>query len=852
MNIPAGTRFGRYEIRSHLGAGGMGHVYLAQDTRLERTVALKVLPADVARDQQRMHRFIQEAKAASALNHPNIITIYEIGEEDSAHFISTEFIAGETLRQHMKRAEMNLSDALDIAVQVAAALSAAHAAGIVHRDIKPENIMVREDSYVKVLDFGLAKLTEKVSGTLVTDPEAPTQAHVLGMVNTEPGMVMGTVRYMSPEQARGLPVDARTDIWSLGVVLYEMVTGRAPFEAITTSDVIALLLRTEPPPLTAYMPDAPAELQRIIRKAMRKDCDERYQTVKDMLVDLKSLRREVEFASDARLSVSSAPPHHHAADTLITESGAQDTLMHSALSSSSLAATGQTTQQQTSSAEYLVNKWKQHRTRAIFALLLLVLAVSVAGFAIYKLVWPKRAINHFQAMQIARLTSNGKASDVSISPDGKYIVFVIADPNNRGLWVKHLATGSEVRIVSLAEMKSMSGTTFSLDSNYVYYVVNDQTNPQGALYQVPVLGGTPKKLLVDLRSPPTLSPDGKQLAFVRYFPQQGETALIVAQADGTGERKVASRVGADWFSDGGASWSPDGKLIACGIGGTTGGYHMTVGVVAVEGAGEVEVKALTKERWQLVDRVAWFGDGSGLILSAKDQPFAPSQIWQLSYPEGVARRITTDLGNYGSVSLGITADAASIITVQADRVSNIWIAPAEDAAARARQLTSRGNIYDGQAGISWTPDGKIVYASNASGNSDLWMMNADGTGQKQLTDDARFDGWPVVTPDGRYIVFTSDRTGTLNIWRIKTDGSEPRRLSGGKIDDHPSCSPDGRWIVYESLGDSGFPTLWKVSIEGGQAVQVTDKWASRPVISPDGREIAFIRQDELSNKQLKL
>jgi Tol biopolymer transport system component len=655
---------------------------------------------------------------------------------------------------------------------------------------------------------------------------------------------------MSPEQARGLPVDARTDIWSLGVVLYEMVTRRAPFEGMTTSDVIALVLRTEPPPLTAFVADAPAELQRIIHKAMRKDCDERYQTAKDMLVDLRSLRRELEFASEIKLA-SSAPPHH-TADTIITESGAQSTMMPAAVSSaaSNASTTASQTTQQTSSAEYLVNKWKQHRARVLVALLLLVLSFSAIGFALYKILWPKKPVNHFQAMQITRLTSNGKASDVSISPDGKYMVYVIADPNNRGLWVKHLATGSEVRIVSLTEMKSMSGTTFSLDSNYVYYVANDQTNPQGALYQVPVLGGTPKKLLVDLSSPVTLSPDGKQMAFVRYFPEQGETALMVAQADGTGERKIASRVGAEWFSDGGASWSPDGKMIACGIGGTTGGYHMTVGVVPVEGGGEV--KPLTKEHWQLVDRVAWFGDGSGLILSAKDQTFSPSQIWQLSYPAGAARRITTDLGNYGSVSLGITADAASIITVQAERVSNIWIAPGDEAAARARQLTSRGNIYDGQAGISWTPDGKIVYASNASGNSDLWMMNADGTGQKQLTDDARFDGWPVVTPDGRYLVFTSDRTGTLNIWRTKADGSEAKRLSSGKIDDHADCSPDGQWIVYESLGDSGFPTLWKVSIEGGAAVQVTDKWASRPVISPDGRYIAFIRQDEQSNKQLKL
>ncbi|MBC7910763.1 MAG: serine/threonine protein kinase, partial [Pyrinomonadaceae bacterium] len=326
MTIPQGTRFGRYEIRTPLGAGGMGVVYLAQDTQLERTVALKVLPADVATDQQRMNRFIQEAKAASALNHPNIITIYEIGQQDSAHFISTEFINGHTLRHRMKHGGLSLTEALDVSAQVAAALSAAHAAGIVHRDIKPENIMVREDDYVKVLDFGLAKLTERTGAQSTSDPEAPTQAPMQAMVNTEPGMVMGTARYMSPEQARGFPVDARTDIWSLGVVIYEMVTGHAPFESRTTSDVIASILRTDPPPLVTYVPDAPSELQRIIRKALRKDCDERYQTAKDLLVDLRGLRRDLEIASEIERSAS-IQPHNTAADTLITHTGApQSTL----------------------------------------------------------------------------------------------------------------------------------------------------------------------------------------------------------------------------------------------------------------------------------------------------------------------------------------------------------------------------------------------------------------------------------------------------------------------------------------------------------------------------------------------
>jgi Tol biopolymer transport system component len=252
-----------------------------------------------------------------------------------------------------------------------------------------------------------------------------------------------------------------------------------------------------------------------------------------------------------------------------------------------------------------------------------------------------------------------------------------------------------------------------------------------------------------------------------------------------------------------------------------------------------------------VDRVAWFGDGSGLILSAKDQPFAPSQIWQVAYPDGKVRRITTDLGNYGSVSLGMTADSKSIITVQAERESNIWVTPSGDS-EHLQQITSRGNLYDGQDGISWTPDGKIVYASNASGNGDIWIMNADGNGQRKLTDDSHSDGWPVVSPDGRYIIFVSDRSGALNIWRMNADGSDAKKVSSGKIDDHPDVSPDGKWIVYDSTGDAGFPAVWKVPIDGGNAVQVTDKWASRPVVSPDGRTIACIREEGQTNRQLKL
>ena len=297
MTIAAGTLFGRYEIRSPLGAGGMGKIYLAWDTQLERTVALKILPADVAFDQRRMRRFIQEAKAASALNHPNILTIYEIGQAGSAHFIATEFIDGETLRTSLASStRMEFGRVLDIANQVASAVAAAHATGIVHRDIKPENIMLRRDGYVKVLDFGLAKLTAKSSARPTVDSDAST------LIDTKPGVVIGTAQYMSPEQARGLALDARTDIFSIGVVLYEMVAGRRPFEGPTISDMIVSILERQPPTLATYQREIPEALEWIVSKALRKDREERYQTAKDLAIDLRRLKQSLEI--DAELERS--------------------------------------------------------------------------------------------------------------------------------------------------------------------------------------------------------------------------------------------------------------------------------------------------------------------------------------------------------------------------------------------------------------------------------------------------------------------------------------------------------------------------------------------------------------------
>ena len=293
MALTPGARVGPYEITATLGSGGMGDVYCAQDTRLDRLLALKLLPADFTSDPDRLRRFVLEAKAASALNHPNILTIYEVGQADGHQFIAAELVAGETLRQRMNRARLSTSMALDVAIQIGNALAAAHASSIVHRDIKPENVMVRPDGLVKVLDFGLAKLTERGS---LADPNASTRA----VAATSPGMVLGTASYMSPEQARGIDVDARTDIFSLGVVLYEMLSGRSPFERDTVSDSMAAILTFHPPPLASEVRGLPPALERAVAKALRKDREERYQGVRDLIVDLKDLKQEVEIGCARR------------------------------------------------------------------------------------------------------------------------------------------------------------------------------------------------------------------------------------------------------------------------------------------------------------------------------------------------------------------------------------------------------------------------------------------------------------------------------------------------------------------------------------------------------------------------
>ncbi|HUQ32217.1 MAG TPA: serine/threonine-protein kinase, partial [Pyrinomonadaceae bacterium] len=400
----AGRLINHYKILSQLGAGGMGEVYLAQESKTGRRVALKLLPEHFTSDGERVRRFQQEAHAVLALNHPNILTIYEIGEAGGSYYIATEFIDGETLRAHMARAPVKLEEALDVAAQVASALTEAHAAGIVHRDIKPENIMIRRDGYVKVLDFGIAKLTERQQP--LTTAEAPTRLKV----KTDPGMVMGTVAYMSPEQARGASVDERTDIWSLGCVLYEMIAGRVPFEGESAGDTISMILDKQPPTLARYAPESPQEIQWVVNRALRKNKEERYQTVKELLGDLRELKQELEV--QARIERSTSPEAD--AEAIAAAGGARLPVM---TATAAPARSDGADVRTTSSAEYLIDGIRRHK-RGFAIATLMVLLVAAVGVGYWFFVRHSSNASQIQSIAVLPFVNASGNPDVEYLSDG--------------------------------------------------------------------------------------------------------------------------------------------------------------------------------------------------------------------------------------------------------------------------------------------------------------------------------------------------------------------------------------------------------------------------------------------------
>ena len=840
MTLAEGTHLGRYEIRSKLGAGGMGEVYLAQDTQLRRPVALKLLPAEFSQSKERLRRFGQEAYAVAALNHPNIAHIYEIGEADGLHFIAMEYVDGETLREQIYHRGTPLPKLLRYLQHVAEGLAKAHAAGVVHRDLKPENIMITSDGHAKILDFGLAKLVEPQQPVQKGGAGSSEVATAILQQHSTPGVVLGTVGYMSPEQAQGktAEIDHRSDVFSFGCILFEAATGRKAFEGKDALDSLHKIVHAPTPQISEINPNAPQDLQRIVRRCLAKEPEKRYQSIKEVAIELDELRQELKQKSELECFVQ---PESTGGERAI---GSQEVKAGGAQSAApDTASIG--IARPTSSAEYIVGEIKRHKLGAAIVIGLLILAVAVIGIWIFRFSTSEQKKSaSFQAAKLQRLTSSGKASDAAISPDGKYVARVKSDAGQQGLWLRQVATTSDTQIVPPSP-QDYSGITFSKDGDYIYYVLGEPTSAR-TLYQVPTLGGASRKIIDNVASPITLSPDGTRLAFIRANLLRGETALVVANADGTGERQVTVRKTPNNFSAGGPSWSSDGKLIASGVlNFEPGGATTTVDVVEVESGAE---RQITSQTWAAggARQVAWLADGSGLVFIALDSTTSSFQIWHISYPNGEVRKITNDLNNYSRLSL--TADSSVLATVQAEIAAGVWVAPQADA-SRARQISS--SRYDGQLGLAWTPGGKIIYTSRESGATDIWSMDEDGKNQKQLTAHASFNYYPWVTPDGRHIVFTSTRIGaSRSIWRMDTDGSNLKQLTEGPGDILPRTSPDGRWVVFHS---SGSPRLWKVSIDGGEPVRLTtDKVTVNPTVSPDGSLVACWYRDDQPNTLTKV
>ena len=788
----AGQTVGRYEILCPLGAGGMGQIYLARDAQLGRNIALKLIAQEFATDPGRVLRFEREARAASALNHPNVCVIHEIGITDTGrHFIAMEHIQGVTLRDHLARGPLNPLNALQIAIQVGAALASAHAVGIVHRDIKPENIMLRPDGYAKVVDFGLAKLTEIL-------PEQQRADEVQTIMQTEPRTLMGTVKYMSPEQLRERTIDERTDIWSLGVVLYEMLTGRTPFDADARNDSIAMILAAEPAQLT-FPEEVPSDYREIVKKALEKDRDERYQTIARLTSDLRSLKREVERDNEDELpSVLFAPVGRQDPRKIRFGSAILTQLKSHAIST----------------ADSLFSEIRTHKRAAIFASATGVLSLLIL------LTIPSRV----KEWTIKPLTNSGTSVCSAISSDGKWMAHAEEQKGKQQLVVTNLVTnGSDVAVPP--DDVQYLGITFSRDGGYLYFTRKEKSGPS-TLYQLAWPGNNPIQLKTGVDSPISFSPQGDRFAFVRHDEATSEFLLMLSNIDGTNEQVLARRNNGDRFSTYGPAWSPNGNMVVCPTSHWNKGFHVNLTGFDPNTGREQQIG---DQSWFLIAQVAWQDDMSSLIVSARERETSPRRLWRIRFPDGVAERITNDPDDYGGVSLS----GNNIVTVRTNVSWNIWVSiPGTPQEASAGSIASGvGRNY----GLSWSRNGKIVFSSMVQERLNISHMDPDGSNRVQLTN-AGDNYLPASSADGRFIVFASNRNGPFNIWRINADGSDPKQLTFSDGNFYPSCSSDNEWIAYDNVANSGV-SVWKIPMNGGEPIKVGEKYRM-PVFSPDNQFIA--------------
>jgi serine/threonine protein kinase/Tol biopolymer transport system component len=998
-----------YRILERLGGGGMGVVYKAEDTRLGRLVALKFL-ADIALgvspaagsplkggaavDTQALDRFQREARAIAALNHPNICTIYDIGEAEGQPFIAMELLEGQTLKDWLLAAgpsrqtapsatggvkpPLRLDSLLDLAIQIADALDAAHSKGIIHRDIKPANIFVTNRGQAKVLDFGLAKLTG--AGSLAMAPQGDDPTASVGEAHlTSPGTTMGTVAYMSPEQARGENLDARTDLFSFGCVIYEMATGRQPFTGATTAVIFTAILTQQPTPPRELNPNLPPKLEEIINKALEKDRDLRCQTAAELRADLKRLKRDT---SSGRIPAAAVPtlPENGAALTTPVEAtvgagwqesgqarqvaqqetrvcqscGAELPPLATACTrcgspqagysdrsrvvalvlsiiggsfgadrfylgyngwgiiklvtlgglgiwwlidliliamnripdanglplrspraqqaappqSGSAARVGARSlgeqpspegeggrrpgegSRDASDSQIVAALVRRHKKGIGLAIAAALIAAAVAYSVLHFTHKPSQPATR-QPMEMAQITHTGKLDSAAISPDGRYMAYVTGDYGAQSLWVQQVATNSDIQILPPSDT-NYGRLTFSRDGNYIFYIKFMSTGMQGGVYQIPALGGQPREIFSGSfngeESALAVSPDGQKLAFVSILGLKPiRTGLVLANLDGSGERTLATRTVPDIFERQAVAWSPDGKAIATAeVNGSEGRLYRSLQSFDSNDGREEQVGS---PEWGYIGGLAWLRNGSGLVLAGSALT-GNSQIWEVSYPGGQARRITNDLSSY--FDLSVTADSDSLVTIKDDEPSNLWIAPKGDS-SRARQLTFGTDVQDGKSGVAWLPSGKIIYATRPGQYSQLWVTSASGGDQEEFAPSMNMHGTDIRSPSlcarNGDIAYEAMRDGKLTIWKVAADGSNPEQLTNGSDDETPTCSPDGKWVVFQSFSE-GQVAISKIPLKGGKAVELTDYTSQVPSVSPDGKWIAFLDDHHLKNPRL--
>lgn len=788
----AGKEISHYKIIRLIGAGGMGEVYLAEDTRLHRQIALKVLTSQFETDSERIKRFKKEARAVSALNHPNIITIYAIEETEAGSFIATEYIEGQTLRERIAQKPLSWQEAVKIAIQISRALKTAHSVGIIHRDIKPANIMIRRDGIVKVLDFGLAKLTGPDSRDLETrDHTAPTR-------------LMGTINYMSPEQVLGEQVDERTDIFSFGVVLYEMLSGVAPFTGPSDAAIYDATIHKVQPSLRDANAAIPAELDHIVKCAMEKDRELRYQSFSELRADLKNILHD-----------------------------SQTTSFDNAVTKTNLPVIR--------TRDLDLRKSRRSTVWLTVPVLILGLAAGIYWKYFYS---PTSPVNTFQSIKLDVLTAHGLARSLAISPDGKYIAYAKDEDGKQSLWLRQTASAGDTQIVPPGPTK-YDFLRFSRDGNFLYFVGSEGAGQPSSVFQITTLGLNQRKLITGVDSQISFSPDGNSIAFIRV--SEADNSIIIAGEQGGNERILVTRKYPKVYGDE-VSWSPDGKLIAVPTLTRGATYAGGMAVVDVATGNETPIP-LKEEKLLRISQIAWVSDGKGLIYT----PYAADmgqryQIRYAAYPSGEVQNVTNDLSSYEDFSL--TADSQTMVAVQRQYSMGIWLTLENDFSSTV-SINSKTAADDGERGIAWTRDGKIVFVSSEGGAQNIWRMDAHGSNPKPLTRDYTYGKMlPSLSIGGDSIIYNSRAVDLVTkellpgntFFQMDSDGQNVRRVVAASEIAFAAASANDDWIVYTSRANGIF-RIWKAPIKGGEAVQLTNVDSISPVISRDGKLVAyFIRE----------